>query len=200
MNLASLFAAGVTVIGLASSTMTVVNVPAHCVTLVRTIEQRSSGPDVAALQTFLGLKPTAYFGLVTKLSLTKWQLTNHLIISATSLGAGKVGPKTRAALRCQNTTNTSTSTVPIVTTVGSAGVLVVKATTTPIRSPAPTPILPANGGGGSGIQQPAATSHCVPFTNPKPPASQCTTGSWQVINDEADCPVEWDCSNPNATE
>ena len=174
---------------------------AHCVTITRPLSYGIVGPDVLQLQQFLGVLPTGYFGPLTLAAITKWQLSSGVIASAISSGAGLVGPKTRAALLCHSSTSASTVQNNWSPAAPSASSTNSVATTTVI-SPPPQP-LPSGGGGGSGGggSGGGSVSECPAFTTPKPPASQCTTGTWEIIDDESGvCPSFWNCSDSNATE
>lgn len=199
MNITSFVAAVATAFGLAGATTTAPVVPQHCITIVRQLAVGSIGADVSALQTFLGVKSTGYFGPMTQTTLTKWQISNHVIFSSRSAGAGQVGPKTRAALQCQSVKSAPVVSVPIQT-------IATMPTIAPSVSASTTQVIIPSAGTGGGSQvgtqalQTIAGAKCKSFTTPAPPASQCTTGLWTIIDDEADCPVEWNCSDPNATQ
>ena len=205
MHFSSFVAAVATVIGLAASTTTAPIVPQQCVSIVRPLAVGSIGNDVSALQTFLGVKSTGYFGPMTQTALTKWQISNHVTVSPRSSGAGIAGPKTRAALRCQSDVSNSSVPVTIIPAaktvlpmIAPSNIPLVTASTTQVIEPSP-----GTGGGstvGTQVSQTITGAKCKPFTTPAPPASQCTTGLWTIIDDEADCPVEWNCSDPNATQ
>lgn len=159
----------------------------NCITISHPLSYGATGNDVSALQTFLGIKPTGYFGHITQGVLIQWQISQGIIISDSSVGAGNVGPKTRAALRCGTAVHTEVISPP-------APVENVRATTTEATS-----TMPIQSGGGPVATQ-SSNSQCTPFDVPEPPAVECTTGQWQLIDDETGCPVQWDCSDPNSIE
>jgi len=175
------------------ATSTVPTMPVHCVNIVHTLAVGSTGVEVVALQGFLGVKVTGYFGPLTKSTLIKWQISNHIVISASSIGAGQVGPKTRAMMACK-----PTETVPSPISVPPPP----KATTsvqTSIPPPPPPPVQPLTSGSGAASNSGGVANQCKSFTTPKPPDSQCQW-QWQLIRDEAGCPEQWDCSDPDNYE
>ncbi len=161
----------------------------QCLTLIHSLSLGDSSDDVLSLQQFLGVKQTGFFGYITKKTLTQWQLSHGVILSTDSIGAGIVGPKTRAVMHCRAVTAATSTPEAIPVVHEQQGV----ASTTPAVSNAPLP------GGGTGTQE-QTVPQCQPFDVPRPPDAQCTIGVWQIINDEAGCPVQWDCSDPNSIE
>jgi hypothetical protein len=193
-TVAALLASAIAAFGV-NGTTTAPTIVIPCVTIERTLSSGMSGADVMKLQQFLRVKQSGYFGPLTQKSLTTWQISAHIITSPKSPGAGTTGPKTRAALRCTSAPNPPApvqihSITPTSTSV-SAPVI---ATTTAAPISPPVPIV--TGGGGSV----SATAQCKPFTVPQPPASECAVGQWILVDDEAGCPVEWDCQDPNVSQ
>jgi len=159
----------------------------QCLTLTHSLSFGMTEPSIADLQTFLGVRTTGYFGPLTKAALIEWQIDTGIITSALSDGAGVAGPRTRAAMRCTSVTRTpNIATTPTV---------IVASSTEPTSLPQ-SAILNSSGS----EQGAGGTLPCPAQTLPKPAASLCTVGEWILIHDEAGCLVEWDCSDPNATE
>ena len=201
MNINSILAVALSALTLASTTSvgaTVTQV-SPCVSIVRPLLFGSHGNDVAQLQVSLGLKPTGYFGHLTQDALGRWQISNGIIQSKKSIGAGILGPRSRLLLSCKPMPLIDqekkvlpkmqplipTSTAPIVSPPSASPV------------PAIVPVTkPAGGGGG---RSPAPSNACPPFTTPRP-TLQCTTATWVIIDDEAGCPAQWDCTDPSAIE
>lgn len=175
--------------------------PQHCVTITRTLALHSTGSDVVKLQQFLGVLTTGYFGPITRNALIEWQLHMHVVTSEKTVGAGITGPLTRAALRCA----TAAASTPQSTSTSARAASIQTPTTTasttvqPKPVPAIVPVVDPAAGSRSGGYS-ASTYSCPAFTTPKPPVSQCATGEWVLVNDEADCPALWDCQDPNALE
>ena len=69
--------------------------------------------SVSALQIFLGISPTSYFGPITKAAVKKWQAEHD--ISA----IGYVGPQTRKAMSCGGAALTVLPVSPIPTNASS---------------------------------------------------------------------------------
>jgi len=170
------------------------SVVSQCLTLTRSLSYGMTEPSIADLQTFLGVRTTGYFGPLTKAAVIEWQVQNGVISSAFSDGAGIVGPKTRAAMRCENAVRATN----IVTTPS----VIIASSTRPTS-------LPQSAIGGQSGAVPAqglssksadGTSTCPIEPLPKPAASLCTVGEWILIHDEAGCLIEWDCSDPNAIQ
>ncbi len=167
----------------------------HCATITHYLAYGTSGPEVSQLQKYLGVSQTGYFGPLTQSTLIKWQISAGIIPSAKSDGAGAVGPKTRGALRCIEQASVQSTASTVVQSDHSKDATSSVATSEPqITAPISLPAVSTGGGGGT------AKPRCPAFTTPKPPASQCKTGPWVVISDEANCPVQWDCSDPNSIE
>lgn len=59
----------------------------------------SRGNDVKRLQQILGVESSGFFGALTKKALIDFQVKQGLIKSAKDVGAGNLGPKTRAKLK-----------------------------------------------------------------------------------------------------
>ena len=73
------------------------------------ITDATTGGQVSQLQSFLGVSPTGYFGLMTLQAVQTWQ-SNHGVVSSGSpdtTGYGFVGPQTRAAMGCGGETQSS---------------------------------------------------------------------------------------------
>jgi len=205
MHFSALVAGVAAVLGIASGATSTMPVQQHCVSIVRTLSSGSTGADVTELQAYLGVKATGYFGPMTKSALTKWQIANRIVISSASRGAGQAGPKTRAALACssqasipsaQPTPQKIQQSTTTNMTVGSTSTTVIPSVT----PAAPQPLQASGGGGYSTSGGNAAASQCAPFTTAQPSASTCKIGIWILVDDEAGCPVEWDCQDPNASQ
>ena len=171
--------------GAASSTSSTV----PCVTIERTLSVGSTGAEVAKLQTFLWVSPTAYFGPQTKQKLIEWQLSKKIVSSSKTVGAGTTGPKTRAALRCQNTATSSPALAPL---SPQAKMYLAPATSSDTNNVAPS--VPSGGGGGGAVSVPAPGNSC-PIDPPKPTGA--CAGVWRNTEDEAGCLDEWTCDDPN---
>ncbi len=173
-------------------------VATSCVSIEHALSLGSKSPEVLKLQQFLGVSMTGYFGQMTRQKLIGWQIGHSVIHTAKADGAGTTGPKTRAALRCTQATPISTTT----SDAGPSQKVQTVATTTQSITPMPTssaPIVVPSGGGGSssGGASPGASPTQYTCTPSGPqPTSQCSPGSWQIIQDEAGCNV-WACVDPN---
>lgn len=66
------------------------------------VTDSTTAGQVTTLQQFLGITVTGRFGSTTVQAVKNWQSDNGIITSgtATTTGYGRVGPKTRAAMRC----------------------------------------------------------------------------------------------------
>ena len=197
MNLSTFIASALAALALsATTTPTVVPVQTHCALFTQALGVGSSGGDVVRLQQLLNIKSTGYFGAITQRALTKWQISHGIISSAQSVGAGLLGRRTRAAMGCITSSITTTHAQVLAPTTSLRVIATTStATTSPIVLPtAPPTTQTTNTGGGGGS---SGVPHCPAFARPHPPASQCTTGSWVLNNDEAGCPSEWNCDDPN---
>lgn len=176
--------------GSATTTPTAIAKP--CVDITRTLSVGSRGGDVGKLQTFLGVEKTEYFGQQTRQKLLAWQLSQKIISSAKTAGAGTTGPRTRAAMKCSAVLPAQTQ--PLLPTVPAAATAATSSsTTTPATSSVPTaPVLQSSGGGGGGASVSPYGYTCGPLGE-KPAASTCTTGIWEKQFDEAGCDV-WACT------
>ncbi len=192
MNLASLFAAA-----LMAFTGTTSTPPIQvCVDIPRNLYLGMSGEDVMRLQRFLGVRATGYFGPITKNAVRAWQLQNGVIAHARAEGAGILGPKTRTAMSCSKPIEIVS---PINVTLATPSATSSTPTTTVTVTSVPAvPFLPQSSGGGGGAYNSAP--QCQPFTTMKPSATECPTGAWILTADEAGCPAEWYCDNPNEIE
>jgi peptidoglycan hydrolase-like protein with peptidoglycan-binding domain len=196
-TIAAFLASAITALtgGAATTTPPVLNT--HCFTIAHTLSYGSQGTDVSNLQQFLGVKPTGYFGPATQKALMNWQISSGIIHTARAEGAGSLGPKSRAAMRC------NLSAVPVKTTPTPIPTPIPAHINTTAPAPTPNPVaLPPSivpsSAGGSGPTSPGSTAaQCAEFTTLKPPDSQCA-GTWQKIMDEAGCYVEWDCDTGDA--
>ena len=173
------------VAGTSTAPLLVVSDQKPCVSITRYLAVGSENQDVVALQKFLGVKPSGYFGNLTKAALIKWQISVGLVASAKSEGAGGVGPKTRSALKCVAPTSVVQTQAEL-----------------PKIEPKISPIEPKNAppvqNNTTGGNVPVSGPTCTPFITPKPSVSLCTGGDWVLIANETGCPSEWDCQGPNA--
>lgn len=167
-------------------------VVAQCLTLTRSLSFGMTDPGVADLQQFFGVKMTGYFGPLTKAALIQWQINNGVISSAESNGAGVAGPRTRAAMRCAAAVNPA-----YIVTTPAAGAASSTEPTSLLRS---TFLKPSASSTSRDSWSGDSASSCASFMLPRPSASLCTVGEWVLIRDEAGCPVEWECSDPNSVE
>lgn len=99
-----------------------------CVSLTRSISLGMHGDDVSSLQSFLGLSPTGYFGLLTQKALQKWQAANGIVRSGSpaTTGYGATGKLTRARMACPSSVLSSQSAnacvqLTVDLTLGSSG-------------------------------------------------------------------------------
>lgn len=166
-------------------------VVSQCLTLTHSLFYGMTDPSVADLQTFLGVRTTGYFGPLTKAAVIEWQIQSGIISSGLSDGAGVVGPKTRMAMRCENAVRTTNSATTSAVTITSSS----ESTSLPEST-----LLNSSDGSSGGTASQGGSSPCPAQALPKPAASLCTVGEWTLIRDEAGCLVEWDCSDPNATQ
>ena len=92
---------------------------AICPNISRNLTFGMRSADVSSLQTFLGISPTGYFGILTQKAVQQWQLKNSVVMSGTpsTTGYGSVGRKSRAVI-AQMCTNNATQ-VQHSTPVGS---------------------------------------------------------------------------------
>lgn len=201
MSINALLAVALTSLTLATTTPlggTVIPT-APCVSIARTLVLGSHGDDVAQLQVFIGLKPTGYFGHVTQDALVRWQISKGIIRSKKSSSAGILGPRSKFLLNCKLSTEVdlekkvAPKMPPIIATSTGPGV----SSSSVLSIPVIPPVTNARGGGGG--SSPTPSNSCKPFTTPKPKAI-CATAAWTIIEDEAGCPIQWDCNDPNAAE
>ena len=201
MTVNSLLAVALTSLTLATTTPlggTVIP-SAPCVSIVRSLALGNHGDDVAQLQVSIGLKPTGYFGHVTQDALVRWQISKRIIRSKKSSSAGILGPRSKLLLSCKlsPSVDLEKNVAPKMPSIIATSTAPVVSSSSVLSIPVILPITNSRGGGGG--SSPTPSNSCKPFTTPKPKAA-CTTAVWTIIEDEAGCPIQWDCSDPNATE
>jgi hypothetical protein len=84
----------------------------------------STDGEISRLQAFLGGRVTGYFGPATLQLVQNWQASHGVVSSGSpdTSGYGYVGPKTRSAMSCKNSTPTNTQpTQPTTPTIPNSG-------------------------------------------------------------------------------
>ncbi len=92
--------------------------PLRCVRLTYNLaagmRDETTGGDVTRLQQFLGINATGFFGPSTEDALKRWQSDNGIVSSGRpdTTGFGYAGPRTRRAMRCEDTPSTMLVATP----------------------------------------------------------------------------------------
>lgn len=185
-------AAVLSLFGVASSTPAEQEIAAAqpCATISRTLSLGSRGDEVKKVQVVLGVEQTGYFGSITRQKLTDWQLAKKIILTAKAEGAGTMGPKTRAALKCGAAVIPSAPTIPQQSKATQTATTSFATSTTPASIPTAQPA--PSGGGGVSVPTVSPYGYSCSALGAKPAASSCAGGTWELSADEAGC-IIWAC-------